>query len=342
MARGDRSIWTALLAGSVLAGPALAADVTPQRLVNADKEPQNWLMNHRTYDGQRFSPLARIDKGNVKGLKLAYTVALGGGAANQYVMATPLAEDGFLYITDSAGVLYKIDGSSGDVGRIVWRMDPGQQHQQRNRGAAFWGNLVITAADDPPRIVATNKDTGRVVWETGFPDTPDVAMTSAPLAIKDKIIVGAANGDQGVRDWMAGLDAATGKLLWRKFTIPAPGEPGIPTLSNCEDISIDTTKHSKEKGWNGGGFKTTERYESNLTAVDPVSGDIKKTVHLRYPNYSGALSTGGGLVFNALLDGTIAAFDDTTLHELWKFNTGSGISAPPMTFEVNGRQYVAI
>jgi alcohol dehydrogenase (cytochrome c) len=535
MTRGNRSIWTALLAGSVLAGPALAADVTPQRLVDADKEPQNWLMNHRTYDGQRFSPLARIDKGNVKGLKLAYTVALGGGAANQYVMATPLAEDGFLYITDSAGVLYKIDGSSGDVGRIVWRMDPGQQRQQRNRGAALWGNLVITAADDPPRIVATNKNTGRVVWETGFPDTPDVAMTSAPLAIKDKIIIGAANGDQGVRDWMAGLDAASGKLLWRKFTIPAPGEPGsetwkgntnawqtgggavwvtgtcdpdtnqtiwgtgnpvpmfdptyrpgdnlytnsaiswdpdtgkmnwyfqftpgemwdfdevgthilvdgnvagqprklithsgrngfvytmdrfngqtvmakpymevnwtkgidqktgkpieydpnkdiqtyacvanqnpgeptrrvcpghaggnnfwpstysrktgllyIPTLSNCEDISIDTTKHSKEKGWNGGGFKTTERYESNLTAVDPVSGDIKKTVHLRYPNYSGALSTGGGLVFNALLDGTIAAYDDTTLDELWRFNVGSGFHAPPMTFEVNGRQYVAI
>ena len=109
----------------------------------------------------------------------------------------------------------------------------------------------------------------------------------------------------------------------------------IPTLSNCEDISINTAKHSKEKGWNGGSFKTTERYESNLTSVDPVTGEIKKSVHMRYPNYSGALSTGGGLVFNALLDGTIAAYDDTTLDELWKFNAGSGFHAPPMTFEVN-------
>ncbi|MBV9970254.1 MAG: PQQ-dependent dehydrogenase, methanol/ethanol family, partial [Xanthobacteraceae bacterium] len=144
-----RSLRTVLLAGTVTAGPALAADVTPQRLANP--EPQNWLMNHRTYDGQRYSPLEKINKTNIGNLKLLYTVALGGVAANQFVQATPLAEDGFLYITDSAGVLYKIDGTSGDVGRIVWRMDPGQQQQDRNRGAALWGNLVISAAEDPPR-----------------------------------------------------------------------------------------------------------------------------------------------------------------------------------------------
>ena len=100
----------------------------------------------------------------------------------------------------------------------------------RNRGAALWGNLVITGAGiAPPRIIATDKETGKVVWETSFPDTPDVTFTSAPLAIKDKIVIGAANGDQGVRDWIGALDAATGKLVWRKFTIPAPGEPGSET-----------------------------------------------------------------------------------------------------------------
>jgi alcohol dehydrogenase (cytochrome c) len=527
---------TALFATTILASPAFAADVTPERLVNADKEPQNWLMNHRTYDGQRFSPLTHINRDTVKGLRIAYTVALGGVAANEYVMSTPLAEDGFIYITDSAGVLYKIDGRSGDIGRIVWRMDPGQEKQDRNRGAALWGNLVITAANWPPRIIATDKDTGKVAWETTFSDTPEVHMTSAPLPIRDKIIVGAAGGDGGVRDWMAGLDAATGKLLWRNYTVPAPGEPGsetwkdknnawrtgggavwvtgsydpathqtiwgtgnpvpmfdptyrpgdnlytnsaisydpdsgkmnwyfqytpgdmwdfdevgthilidgdvagqarklithsarngflytmersngqmvsakpyldninwtkgidqktgkpldydpnkdiqtysgianqnpsepmkkacpghaggnnywpsayspktklvyIPALTNCEDVSIDTAKHSKERGWNGGAFKTAERYESNLTAMDPVTGEIKKNLHLPYPNYAGALTTGGGLVFVALLDGTVAAFDDTTLDQVWKFNVGSGITTPPMSFEVKGKQYVAI
>ncbi|HEY3643192.1 MAG TPA: PQQ-binding-like beta-propeller repeat protein [Xanthobacteraceae bacterium] len=529
--------YAALLAGGALVAPAPAAEVTSERLVNADKEPRNWLMNHRTYNGQRFSPLAGINKDNVKGLHLAYAVPLGGTTGNEFTVATPLAEDGFLYTTDSWGVLYKIDGRAGDIGRIVWRMDPKQERQMRNRGAALWGNLVITGAGAaPPRIIATDKETGKVVWETSFADTPDVTFTSAPLAVKDKIIVGAANGDQGVRDWIGALDAASGKLLWRKFTIPAPGEPGsetwkdnhnawqtgggavwvtgtydpdtnqtiwgtgnpvpmfdptyrpgdnlytnsaiswdpdtgkmnwyfqytpgdmwdydaagthilidgvvagqarklvvhsgrngflytmertngqivlakpymdnvnwtkgidqktgkpldydpgkniqtyagignldpgqppkkvcpsqaggnnywpssyspqtkllyIPALTACTTIAIDREKHSREKGWNGGNSSTTERFESNLTAVDPVTGEIKKNTHLPYPNYSGTLATGGGLVFLGLLDGTVAAFDSTTLEELWKINVGSGFSAPPMTFEVNGKQYVAI
>jgi alcohol dehydrogenase (cytochrome c) len=529
-----RARLLALMTGSVLtAVPALAVDVTPQRLANP--EPQNWLMNHRTYDGQRFSPLDKINKTNAKELKLVYAVALGGSAGNEFIQATPLAEDGFLYITDSWGVLYKIDGTSGTVGRIVWRMDPKQQKQTRNRGAAFWGNLVISAASGPPRIIATDKDSGKIAWEASFSDTPEVELTSAPLAVKDKVVVGAAGGDQGVRDWIAGLDARTGERLWRNFNIPAPGEPGsetwkdknnawqtgggamwvtgtydpatnqtfwgtgnpvpmydptyrpgdnlytnsaisydpdtgkmnwyfqytpgdmwdfdevgthilidgniadqprklithsgrngflytierangamvmakpymdvnwtrgidqktgkptdydpgkdiqvystlanhnpaeptkkvcpghaggnnywpssysartklvyVPALSNCEDVTIDINKHSKAAGWNGGSFKNTDRYESNLTAIDPLTGEIKKNVHLRYPNYSGTLSTEGGLVFLALMDGTVAAFDDTTLDELWKINLGSGFTAPPMTFEAGGQQYVAI
>jgi len=539
MTTGRTFIRTTLLAATMMTSPAFAADVTPERLLNPDKEPQNWLMNHRTYDGQRFSPLARINRDNVKNLKLAYAVPLGGGAGNEFANATPLAEDGFLYVTDSWNVLYKIDARSGDLGRIVWRMDPKQDRQMRSRGAALSGNLVITGAGgfgNSPRIIATDKETGKVVWETSFSDTPDVTFTAAPLAIKDKIIVGAANGDQGVRDWIAGLDAATGKRLWRQFTIPAPGEPGsetwkgnnnawqtgggavwvtgtydpdtnqtiwgtgnpvpmfdptyrpgdnlytnsaiswnpdtgkmnwyfqftpgdqwdydevgthilidgtisgqarklvthsgrngflytfdrfngqtvlakpymdninwtkgidqktgkpldydptkdiqtyagignlipnaplkkvcpsiaggnnywpssyspktkllyIPAMTACMAVAVDREKHTKERGWNGGSYTTEERIESNLTAVDPTTGEIKKNVHLRYPNYSGTLATGGGLVFLALLDGTVAAFDDTTLDEMWKINVGSGFSAPPMTFETGGKQYIAI
>src|SRR3954465_2054533 len=196
----------ALLASTAL---ATAADVTPQRLANP--EPQNWLMNHRTYDGQRNSPLTRINKDNVKNLKLAYAVALGGTSINENLQATPLAEDGFLYIVDLWGIVYKIDARSGEVGRIVWRMDPKQEKfPLSNRGAALWGNFVISTASYPPRVIATDKESGKIVWETNLSEgQPDVQLTAAPLAVKDKIIVGAAGGDRGVRDYIAGVDAKT-------------------------------------------------------------------------------------------------------------------------------------
>ena len=91
----------ALIAGTACASlPALAADVTPERLSNPDREPQNWLMNHRSYDSQRFSPLTRINKDTVRNLKLAYSVAIGGTSINENLQATPLVEDGFLYVVD--------------------------------------------------------------------------------------------------------------------------------------------------------------------------------------------------------------------------------------------------
>src|SRR5260370_33997087 len=162
-----------VLLAAVLMGawPALAAEVTPERLANADKEPGNWLMNHRTYDAQRYSPLDKINRGNVKGLRLAYAVALGGTAVNENLEATPLAEDGFLYVTHQWSVLYTIDARSGDLGRIVWRMDPGQEKlDAANRGAALWGSFVISMANYPPRMIATSKETGKVVWETNLSD----------------------------------------------------------------------------------------------------------------------------------------------------------------------------
>jgi alcohol dehydrogenase (cytochrome c) len=225
------SLLTLILSGSVLfaVAPAFAADVTPERL--ASPEPGNWLMNHRTYDAQRYSPLDRINKNNVKSLKLAFAVAIGGTSADENLESTPLAEDGFLHIVDQWGVVYKIDARSGDMGRIIWRMDPGQEKLlPANRGAALWGNLVVSVASYPARVIATNKETGKVVWETNMGDgQPDLQLTAAPLAVKDKIVIGAAGGDRGTRDFIAALDGATGRMLWRKYTIPAPGEPGSET-----------------------------------------------------------------------------------------------------------------
>jgi alcohol dehydrogenase (cytochrome c) len=113
-------------------------------------------------------------------------------------------------------------------------------------------------------------------------------------------------------------------------------------MTGCNNVEVDRTKHNAERGWNGGNATSVGRMEGNLTAVDPVTQEIKKNLHQRYPNFSGVLTTGGGLVFVGLMDGTVAAYDDTSLDELWKINVGSTFSAPPMSFEVNGKQYVAI
>jgi alcohol dehydrogenase (cytochrome c) len=535
----SHSIHKLLLGGAAVLAtcPALAGDVTPDRLVNADKEPQNWLMNHRTYDAQRYSPLDKVNKDNVKSLKLAYALAIGGTAANENLQSTPLAEDGFLYIVDQWGVVYKIDVRSGDMGRIVWRMDPGQEKLPlSNRGAALLGNLVISTANYPARVIATNKDNGKVVWETNLHDQPDVQITAAPLAVKEKVIVGAAGGDRGVRDWIAALDGASGKIIWRKYVIPAPGEPGsetwkdknnawqigggamwitgsydpatnqviwgtgnpvpmfdptyrpgdnlytnsmiswnpdsgnmnwyfqyvpgdmwdydeahshilidgqvgdqprklithsarngflytfersngqtllakpyveninwtkgidqktgkpvdydpskdlqvysgmqnqtladptkklcpsmsggnnywpaaysqktkllyIPSMSSCNEVTLDPKLSTKAGDWKGATFKNIERNETDLIVADPFTGEVKTKVRVPYPNNSGALATGGGLVFTGFTDGTFAAYDDTTMQQLWKINVGTGFNAPPMTFEVNGKQYVAI
>src|ERR1700756_3681645 len=84
-----------------------AAEVTYERLLNP--EPQNWLMNHHDFSSQRFSALDIINRSNVKNLKLVFALPLGGKTGNEYVEATPLVDDGFMYITDVWGVVYKID-----------------------------------------------------------------------------------------------------------------------------------------------------------------------------------------------------------------------------------------
>src|ERR1700682_3355120 len=146
---------TALVGGlAMMAWPAGAAEVTADRLINADKEPQNWLMNHRTYDAQRYSPLDAINKSNVNNLKLLFAVAGGGTSGGESLEATPLVEDGFMYIADAWGVVYKIDVRDGKAGRIVWKMDPGQEKVDRNRGVALWGNLVVSITSHAGRVVA--------------------------------------------------------------------------------------------------------------------------------------------------------------------------------------------
>src|SRR6202043_3699206 len=277
-------------AGGLLFGTALlasgsnlrAADVTYERLQHP--EPQNWLMNHHDYSAQRFSTLETINKSNVKNLKLKFAVALGGSAGNESLEATPLVEDGFMYVADGWGVVYKIDVRSGTAGRIVWKMDPGQERLHRNRGGALWGNLVISITSYDGRVIATDKETGKVVWDKNLRDQPDLELTAAPLALKDSIIIGASGGDRGLRDWIAALDAKTGEVRWKSYTVPAPGEPGSETWKD------------KINAWQtgGGAFYVTGSYD---VATNQVLWGTGNPVPMYNPYYR----PGDNLYTNSLI-----------------------------------------
>src|SRR5215475_3071361 len=157
---------TGALVGSLLMAtaltPARAADVTNERLLNPQREPQNWILHHGNYQGHRFSRLKEINADTAGGLRLAYTVALGGfQAGGRYAAgtleATPLVEDGIMYVPDGWGSVYAIDLSSGRRGVIKWKMDPGTDRAWAgevaccgvdNRGVALWKNKVISVSLD--------------------------------------------------------------------------------------------------------------------------------------------------------------------------------------------------
>src|ERR1700749_3827648 len=117
----------------------------------------------------------------------------------------------------------------------------------------------------------------------------------------------------------------------------------IPTRSTCDEISLTQDIRKNANGIiNGASRKYIARNETDLVVADPFTGEIKKKLHVPYPDNSAALTTGGGLLITGFTDGTVAAYDDVSLDQLWHFNVGSGINAPPMTFAINGKQYVVI
>ena len=245
--------------------PSIAEDATPERLLAAGTEAEaaNWLMVHRTYDSNRFSPLDEITAENVAGLKLAFAVPIGGtepaGFGIGGMQNTPLVKDGFIYVTDPWGTPYKIDATSGKEGKIVWigdtgiDKDPNRGILLASRGAALWNNLVVVALNDG-RVMAFDDETGDVVWDQQIGTEPGEGFTNAPLALKDKILVGQSYGDWATRGWIAALDAATGEEVWRFFTVPEPGQPGSETWLCEETGNPDCWKTGGAAAWVTGSY----------------------------------------------------------------------------------------
>ena len=242
---------TAAATVSFAALPAYSADeMTQERLLNSEKETGNWLHHHKNYSATRFSSLKEINKDNVKNLKVAWTMHLGGVEGGGIwthggLEGTPIVENGMMYVTDGWGSVYKID-THGGKGNLLWKMDPKTDHDWAgavaccgvdNRGVALWGNFVISHTLDG-RLIATDKETGQVKWQkqVADPDKGEV-ITGAPLIVKNTAITGVAGAEYGIRGWIAATDLNNQKEVWRTYTIPGKGEPGSDTWKDDKNAA---------------------------------------------------------------------------------------------------------
>ena len=219
------------LAAAIFALASLASAQVPfQRIVDADKEPGNWLSYSRTLDGHRYSPLNEINAANVSRLKVKWAVQF----ADAREEVSPIVIDDILYVT-SPNAAEAIDGRSG---RALWQWSrtlPSDFNSigfgHVNRGAAVLDDKIFVATLDG-YLVALDLKSGTERWSTKVLDHKlGYSMTMAPLAIDGKVVVGVSGGEAGIRGYVDAYDAKTGKQAWRFYTIPGPGEPGHDTWS---------------------------------------------------------------------------------------------------------------
>ncbi|HYP13870.1 MAG TPA: PQQ-binding-like beta-propeller repeat protein, partial [Bryobacteraceae bacterium] len=208
---------------------ALQAQVTDQRLRQAEREPHNWLTYNGSYASTHNSSLSQIRPDNVQRMELKWVWQSSLPAKLQ---ATPLVVDGIMYLTDGPNDAIAMDARTG---RVFWRyrhaLPPGVTPccGRVNRGVAILGDMVYMTTLDG-RLIALDASTGRKRWDVLVVKYQDgYSLTVAPLVIGDKILIGPAGGEMGIRGFIAAYDAKTGREVWRFNTIPGPGEPGNNT-----------------------------------------------------------------------------------------------------------------
>jgi alcohol dehydrogenase (cytochrome c) len=187
---------------------------------------KNWPSYNGDYSGQRYSSLDQINAKNVGSLRAQWVFHAPN---SDRLEVTPVVLDGMMFVT-SANDAYALDAQTG---RVVWHhmwpiteglIDDASQHH--NRGVGVWGSSVYMETDNA-HLLCLDARSGHLLWDVAYTDgNRNYGATSAPLVVNGKVLVGTSGGDDGVRGFVSAFDAATGKLVWQFWTIPAPGEPG--------------------------------------------------------------------------------------------------------------------
>ncbi len=235
----------------VCAAPLLPAQTSNDFVPVTDGMLQNpdaadWLMWRRTLDGWGYSPLDQINRTNVRELEMVWSRALYPGRQQ----ATPLAYDGVLYMPNPNDVIQAIDAVTGD---LMWehrRVVPDDTCDylltgmcDTNRNVAIYDNLIIDTSVDE-HVFALDAQTGDMVWETKILDykTHPATQTSGPIVANGKVSSGRSCMPDGGPDAcvITAHDAKTGAELWRRRTIPGPGEPGDDSWG---DVPFEDRRH---------------------------------------------------------------------------------------------------
>ena len=288
-----RVLFFLLAASASLAAQQVSFD----RIVRAAAEPHNWLTYSGDLASHRHSPLTQITTSNVADLELQWAFQ---AMSLEKFEATPLAIDGVLYTVQPPNDVVAIDGASG---RTFWTYTYKPSGQARpccgrvNRGLAALGDRLFMGTIDG-RLVALDSKTGRELWNvavSGARPEAGYTITVAPLVVEDKIILGPAGGDFGIRGFIAAFDPQSGRELWRFHTIPGPGEPGHETWAG----------DSWMRG--GSGVWTTGSYDPALRLTYWGIGNPG-------PDFNGDNRTGDNLYSNS-----VVALDADTGRLRWHF-----------------------
>ncbi len=236
-------------------------------MARADDEPGNWMSYGRTYSEQRFSPLKLINDQNVGQLGLAWYIDLDTRRGQE---ATPLVVDGVMYYSTAWSKVFAVRAATGEK---LWSYDPKVPPEWGvnaccdvvNRGVALWQGKVYVGTLDG-RLIALDAATGALVWEslTIDPSLP-YTITGAPRVVKGKVLIGNGGAEYGVRGYISAYDAATGKLVWRFYTVP--GDPSKPLENAAMEKAAKTWIGTRGKLPAGGTVWDSMAYDPDLDLV---------------------------------------------------------------------------
>jgi quinohemoprotein ethanol dehydrogenase len=294
------------------------ADVTSQRIINADSEPQNWLSHGRSYTEERFSPLTVVNDSNVDELGLAWFLDLG---TNRGLEATPIVVDGVMYVSGAWNIVHAINAATGE---LIWRYDPQVSRpwvaahaccDAVSRGVAVWQGKVLAATLDG-RLLALDAVSGELLWETLTVDKDKpYTITGAPRVVNNKVLIGNSGADYGVRGYLSAYDVTTGERVWRFYTVP--GDPSKPQESAALEKAVKTWSGVEWVRTGGGGTVwNSMAYDAALNLLYFGTGNGT-------PWSREQRSPGGG--DNLFLSSVIAVNADTGEY-VWHYQTTPGES----------------